>query len=315
MSNDLIQPQWPMQDMATWKKHKGLVCDQKDDKCIIDCHACGFKHVIPLPSFDDLKHEYSQNYYHIEKPLYIQRHQEDMAWWEIVYNERYDFFERILDVKDRRILDIGSGPGHFLLRGRERGWDTLGIEPSKQASDYSIGLGLNIINDFFTAEVADKLGIFNAIHLSEVLEHIPDPIDFLNRIYQMLDPSGLICISVPNDYNPIQFALSEFDDKKRWWVVPSHHLNYFSFSSLRSLLQRTGFQVLHEETSFPIELFLLMGDNYIDNDELGRLCHAKRKRFEMTMEKAGLGTIKREIYMSLAKKNIGRHIIMFARKR
>jgi len=42
----------------------------------------------------------------------------------------------------RRILDVGSGPGYFLLHGKNRGWQTLGIEPSKQAAEHGRKLGL-----------------------------------------------------------------------------------------------------------------------------------------------------------------------------
>ncbi len=42
------------------------------------------------------------------------------------------------------------------------------------------------------------------IHMNNVLEHIPDPHQFLMLAYEILKPAGLICITVPNDYNPLQ---------------------------------------------------------------------------------------------------------------
>ena len=61
--------------------------------------------------------------------------------------------------KKGSILDIGSGTGHFLKRGVNRGWDCNGFEPSKIASQYSRQtLGLNVINDFSMKKVVITLG-------------------------------------------------------------------------------------------------------------------------------------------------------------
>ena len=40
------------------------------------------------------------------------------------------------------------------------------------------------------------------------------------------------------------------------------------------------FDILHLETSYPLENFLLAGRNYVGNPALGRECHNERKAFE-----------------------------------
>jgi 2-polyprenyl-3-methyl-5-hydroxy-6-metoxy-1,4-benzoquinol methylase len=170
-----------------------------------------------------------------EKPLYLKRYQEDAKWWDLVYRDRYDSFEKLLPVGGRRILDIGSGPGYFLLHGKQRGWETLGIEPSSQAATHSRNLGLKIVEDFLNNKTASKLGDFDVIHMSEVLEHIPDPLGMMNIAKQMLRPGGVICVAVPNDYNPFQTALKKACGYKPWWVSPPHHINYFDCTSLQIL--------------------------------------------------------------------------------
>ena len=57
--------------------------------------------------------------------------------------------------------------------------------------------------------LTNKLDKFDVIHMSEVLEHVPDPIDTLRITYTLLKPGGLLCLSVPNDYNPFQNVLRE----------------------------------------------------------------------------------------------------------
>jgi hypothetical protein len=123
----------------------------------------------------------------------------------------------------------------------------------------------------------------------------------------------LICVGVPNDYNALQQA-ARAGGTQPWWLVPPHHLNYFDFTSLETLLKRVGLDVIETLTSFPMELFLLMGDNYVGNDTLGRECHARRKHFDLALEKAGLGEVRRKLYGALAKAGIGREAIIVARK-
>jgi len=296
----------------TWQGHTGLVLDSVKDFDVIDCEACGFKHIIPIPTAEEMEKVYREEYYSVKKPLYLERIKEDLDWWNIVYNERYEIFEELLPPHRRRILDVGSGPGFFLLHGKRRGWQTLGIEPSRQAAAYSRQLGLKIVEDFLTERTADQLGTFDVVHMHEVLEHIPDPRGMLQLVRDLLTPRGLICIGVPNDYNPFQYALRTVCGFEPWWVTPPHHINYFNSSSLSQLLSRSGFDIILREATFPIDMFLLMGDNYVDDDMFGRQCHGKRKRLEQNLDQAGLGVLKRRLYQILAEQDIGREIIVYA---
>jgi 2-polyprenyl-3-methyl-5-hydroxy-6-metoxy-1,4-benzoquinol methylase len=299
-----------------WGEHKGPIAASENGFDVIDCEQCGFRHIVPLPATEDLKETYEHDYYSQEKPLYIDRHREDLEWWDMVYGERYDILEKALPAHQRRMLDIGSGPGFFLLNGHRRGWQVKGIEPSRQACEHSRNvLNLDVDNDFFSDSTATGLGRFDAVHMSEVLEHIPDPAMLLTLVHGLLNEGGMLCINVPNDFNPFQKALSAHLGFKPWWVAPPHHVNYFDFESLQKLVERCGFEVVHKEATFPIDMFLLMGDNYVGNDPVGRDCHKKRKAFEHALAVAGLTTLKRDLYTALAGLGLGREITLFARKR
>ena len=72
-----------------------------------------------------------------------------------------------------------------------------------------------------------------------------------------------------------------------WWVFPPNHINYFSHDSLQELLRGCGYKIIHWTSSFPLDMFLLFGDQYVGNPKLGRECHNKRVKFEHLMEKHG----------------------------
>ena len=298
-----------------WNGHVGPVVASHNEFDVIECKICGFKHSIPIPTEDELEKVYQQDYYTQEKPLYIERNQEDLEWWNMVYTHRYEIIENHLPDKQRSMLDIGSGPGFFLLNGKKRGWKVKGIEPSDQAAEHCRELGLDIENIFFSEQTAVGLERFDAVNMGEVLEHIPDPASLLKLVHHQLNDNGMLCIIVPNDFNPFQIVLRDHLGFKPWWVAPHHHINYFDFDSLGKLVERCGFEVVHKESTFPIDMFLLMGDNYIGNDEQGRVCHTKRMNFEKAMNQSGSGKVLGNLYSALAQHAVGREVVMFASKK
>jgi len=130
----------------------------------------------------------------------------------------------------------------------------------------------------------------------------------------LLDSGGILCAGVPNDFSPFQIAARSALNTGDWWVAPPHHLNYFDFDSLGALLTRLGLKVAERTTSFPMEAFAMMGENYTSDPALGRACHNKRKKFDFAFEAAGLKETRRDFYRALAKLGIGREAVVIAVK-
>ena len=296
--------------------HRGDIIDRVNGYDVIHCDACGFRHVLQLPSAEELRSAYGESYYRDEKPNYVARAREDAEWQALAWEDRLSLFEELLERDPTRaysVLDIGCGPGWFLKAASDRGWKTQGVEPSTQAAAFAQSLGLDILNIMFDESSATITDHADVVHLNNMLEHVADPIGLLRLAIGRVRPGGLVCVGVPNDYNGFQEAVRA-GGSAPWWLAPPHHLNYFDFDSLTTLLERLGLEVLDAMTSFPMELFLLMGENYVGNDTLGRECHARRKRFDLSLEKAGLGHVRRRLYGALAKAGLGREAIIIARK-
>ena len=304
-----------MNRIKEWQNHTGPILDSVKEFDVIDCEDCGFAHVIPLQSEKEYARYYEEEFYQSQID-YIKNHTEDLEWWSIEHNEKYDLFDRALAERDpKRILDIGSGPGYFLRVGKDRGWDVTGIEPGKPAYQFSTEkLGLNIFNGLFSAENYIYFGQFDVIHMNNVLEHIPEPRPFLTLAYEIIEPGGLICVTVPNDYNPLQKVVVTYLKKDPWWVVPREHVNYFDCKSLSRLMLSVGFNIIYTTSSFPLELFLLMGDDYIGNSQIGRKIHGKRKLFDLAMYKTGNTGLRRQIYNKLSELGLGREITVIGKK-
>ncbi len=295
--------------------HKGLKVASRPGHDIVECESCGFKHALPLPRAEDMERAYREDYYASEKPTFLAHAGEDQAWAQLAQTDRLEIFESLLPPDRRRLLDIGCGPGFFLETAMRRGWLAHGIEPSRQAAAHARGLGAAITEGFFNSESAGALGTFDVVHLNNVLEHIPDPAHLISLAHGLLEPGGVICINVPNDFSPLQFAGMIATDATDWWVAPPHHLNYFDFESLTNLLDRLGFASAARTTSFPMEAFLMMGENYIGDAVLGRACHNRRKKFDLAFEAAGLKETRRAFYRALANVGLGREAVVIAVKR
>jgi hypothetical protein len=124
-----------------------------------------------------------------------------------------------------------------------------------------------------------------------------------------LNPGGLICIRVPNDFTEIQLSAQKHLNKKEWWIAVPDHINYFDFQSLHHLLEAAGFEVFYSQGDFPMELFLYMGEDYIGLPDVGKRCHQKRVNFDMTVP----GELRRRMYQALAAIGVGRNCLVFGR--
>jgi 2-polyprenyl-3-methyl-5-hydroxy-6-metoxy-1,4-benzoquinol methylase len=298
-------------DRITWQDHHGPVLASRNGYDVITCAVCGFAHAVPLPTPEELNAEYRERYYSDEKPTYLAHAREDQIWARLSQDDRLDVLERLLPSSRRRLIDIGCGPGFFLQTACARGWQGEGLEPSQQASDHARSLGLCVHQGFFSVERARTLGRFDAVHMNNVLEHVPNPLALLTAAFDLLEPDGVLVVGVPNDFSPLQIAAAA-QGLPHWWVAPPHHLNYFDFSSLSSVLEQLGFVLRERQTSFPMEMFLLMGENYTADAALGRDCHTRRKRFDLALAETGLNEVRQHFYRGLADAGLGREAIIFA---
>jgi SAM-dependent methyltransferase len=214
-----------------------------------------------------------------------------------------------------RVLDIGCGAGEFLGAFLQRGWDAVGVEPAWEYAEQARARGLQVVERILTPEFVPSLGHFDVVVLAHVLEHLPRPEEMLQLVRELLVTGGVFYCEVPNDFNPLQLAAREVHDLKPWWIALPDHLNYFTIDSLASFIESAGFEVVVKTTDFPVELFLLWGDVYVDNPEAGRAMHVRRCQFEQNLRRTGRGTLLRRLYDGIADIGVGREAIVCARKK
>jgi 2-polyprenyl-3-methyl-5-hydroxy-6-metoxy-1,4-benzoquinol methylase len=299
--------------MMNKPEHVGVEVAQRNTYSIINCENCNFIHAITQEGYNH-QELYKSHFYSEEKPNYIEDNKNDAEWWDLTYGLRVDQVDTLRLGKSKNWLDIGTGPGYFLDAAVRRMKNVVGIEPGQLAAEHAVSKGHRVINDYFTEKTSSGLGIFDGIHCSEVLEHVPDPLEFLKTIQLNMDSETILCTVVPNDFSLIQSIFTEDkNNDEKWWVDPPFHLNYFSKESLRKILEASGLRVIHETSMFPIDLFLLMGDDYIGNERKGREAHQRRKKLEFSFYKSGNIEILINLYEQMTKLGIGRELVFFSK--
>ena len=218
------------------------------------------------------------------------------------------------NLNSKRILDIGCGTADFIAFMKQHGWEVIGLELSSEGAAIAKSKDLEVYSlsiDEFLTKHPRYLSTFAVVTLLHVLEHVPNPVQFLNLVRKLLVGAGIVVIQVPNDFSELQLSAQQHLQKNPWWIATPDHINYFDLQSLHALLKQLGFEVIYSQGSFPMELFLLMGDDYVGNPEVGSACHQKRVRFEMAIP----GELRRRIYRALAAVGVGRSCLVFGRLR
>ncbi len=272
----------------------------------------GFYRISPTPTVETLRELYRHEYYRRDKPAYLEKTEAELDYWRLIWRVRLDAMAHALKGKGR-LLDIGAGGGFFLDLARELGWEVAGIEPSLQSVAYAKErFSLELFSGYLEDYPEDGGG-FNAVHMALVLEHVRDPVQFLETTLKLLNPWGILWVEVPNDFNVFQEIIVSALQKPRWWVVPEHHLNYFDFESLSALLRSLGTTELDRMASFPMEFFPLMGLDYVGNQALGAQVHQYRMNFEKNVLSRNPAALA-DLYRNLARQNIGRTCNLLVRK-
>lgn len=292
--------------------HAGANIAEKDGTQIVECDQCGFRHLIPIPSEEELSHFYERQYFDAHKPTYMKTDVAEDAYQSIAYADRLRGFTRL--TAGRKILDVGCGSGQFLAFAARAGWDCYGVEPSHVAAARCVELGLNVKQGSFEACSTKLDSDFDVVHLKNVLEHVRDPVATLRSARCHLKPGGVLYVEVPNDFSFEQEMGVRLLRESRSWISIPDHINYFNFKSLVRLVRNLGFEVRRRDTTFPMYVFLWVGLNFIRDRSAGAKAHRLRVAFELFLEKIGLSKLRRGTYRALALAGAGRTIILYCQK-
>ncbi len=210
---------------------------EKSGYGIAACAGCGLVFANPRAPEAKILARYSRDYFWNEylPSLGAAEGKYDLAQFDLRHAPLLGLMSE--RAPGKRLLEVGCGAGFFLKTAERAGWQVEGIELSDEAARFaSERLQLPIRRE--RAEDAPiAAGSFDAAAMFDVIEHLFDPRAVLTAIARALVPGGLMVISTPN-YESASRHLLGVD----WAVLsPLEHVYYFTETSLRRLLEVTGF--------------------------------------------------------------------------
>lgn len=197
------------------------------------CDKCGFVFLHPRMTPEDEKEFYEKTY----RSTYNKQEAEKL--WETSLPEAKDRVLRFMHLytKDSKILEIGCASGYFLFAIREHVKSVTGVELTTVFAHYARGRGLDVKGSL--DEVPDNSQ--DLIFMFHVLEHIEDPIRFLEQVKRKLSNKGKLIVEVPNVNDILVSTYKIKNHLDFYWEIA--HKYYFSKDSLKQVMDLAGYRI------------------------------------------------------------------------
>ena len=248
---------------ASWEKVNCPFCGSGDSSIYerygselqytyVLCKNCSLVYQSPRPTYDQhfIDAAYASYYQfsesvNLDDKTLIQHSSVEMFREEVENLLKYDKVRT-------NVLDIGSAMGTFLYAARPHYKRAVGLDVSAQLAAFAEkNTGATVfLKQFNEFEYPEK---FSLIHMSHVIEHVPNPVEWLNKAKTMLEKGGVLVINVPNKF-ALGFRMQHFfyklGLKKQFsstWSDPARipdHLYEPTVKSMKLLLQSNGFEIL-----------------------------------------------------------------------
>lgn len=229
---------------ACWICHgaaaKTVLCrvslDYGTEYDLLECSECGVMYVDPLPTQGELDAFYSAQYFDFEPHKYEGR--------GMAFARKY-----LRRGKPGRFLDVGCATGFFLNGVRKHsGWEVWGVDAAAPAVRFAAAtLGLDVrLGELM--DVRFPPASFDFVHVSNVLEHVRQPVAFLQECRRIIAPGGTLYLSVPNGFvdsrDLITFCRLEGPPARS----KSGHLFFLPRHTVLKVIHDSGFAIQRSRT-------------------------------------------------------------------
>ena len=206
----------------------------KDHMRIVRCAVCDLVYV--NPTFDETHYKSvyaSQAYQAIVRDLGINSHEYRVSRFGTERVGMMSQFLRVPAGRAPRFLDVGCSTGFVVEAAKTAGWEAIGIDLNPSAIEYGQSRGLDLRTVALEAG-GFAPGSFDAVGLFDVVEHLLDPGRTTKAAADLLAPDGILFLYVPN-YDSASRLLMGANAHFIW---PTHHLNYYTPSTIGDFLRR-----------------------------------------------------------------------------
>lgn len=213
---------------------------------IARCTDCGVMFTNPQPSDDQLAEIYNEHYFLGADSEEGRNSTREMK--RATAREYLAEIRRYGGATGGRLLEVGCGDGDFLVEAEEAGFIVTGVELAPSACDQARA---RLKHGEVVCGLLEKSGLeeesFDLCVLSDVIEHVRDPLAFLGEVHRLLKPGGAIFIATPSLDSWSAKML-----KQNWMEFKPEHLTYFDPQTIQTALLRTGYHEVIVQPGYKI---------------------------------------------------------------
>jgi 2-polyprenyl-3-methyl-5-hydroxy-6-metoxy-1,4-benzoquinol methylase/predicted RNA-binding Zn-ribbon protein involved in translation (DUF1610 family) len=220
---------------------------------ILRCGNCRLRRLDPIPTPKQYEIIYGDAYFSAQsgsaEGIDYERYRPDRIR---IYQHKLERL-KVRAPTARTLVDIGAGVGDFLNLCKNR-YDIHGLE----LSDYAVQQAKRKFGISIKQGPADSIAAFDRtfdiIHMHHVFEHLPDPTHFLQEVKKCMHDHTIFLFEVPHQFEELNFILLNLVRRPSYLkgLYAVHHPFFYTQSSLKRLLQNSGFDIL-DITSCPAE--------------------------------------------------------------
>lgn len=221
----------------------GTLKFSKNDFDYSSCNNCQTIFIDPCPdeiTFQKFYKESSSAKYWSSEFYKLTESSRKSLLWRPKFNFIKGHLDSVYDIYG--ICDIGCGYGAFLDIASEETNKSLliGIEPNNDLAKVCIQKNHRILNCFLNDVTVQELEIFDhplIFTCFELLEHLVDPISFLQSVYKLMKPGDYLFLTTLSSFG-IDISILGANSKS---ISPPHHILFINPISARILAKKVGF--------------------------------------------------------------------------
>ncbi|MBF2053172.1 MAG: class I SAM-dependent methyltransferase [Candidatus Sericytochromatia bacterium] len=277
----------------------------------------GYFELAQKPSEGELQQYYAEKYYQYEHSNYAKTYPEDeLKYFRAKIAQKYLALKSLSGSESGSLLDVGCGEGFTLAFFKEMGWQVTGVDYSRFGCQQ---MNPHCLDDLLAGDIylilhqlIEQHKTYDLLWISNVLEHVLDPLALLRTLQKLVSPAGYLIVQVPNDFSFFQnYLLQAKIISEPFWVAVPDHISYFTRTSLKRLCLEAGWSEQLVLADFPIDLFLLNEhSNYHHAPEKGKAAHLARVKLENLFHAHSPERTNR-FYQAMAELDFGRQITGF----
>ena len=229
------------------------------DYAVCICNNCGLHWLSPQPTDAELDKIYSNQYFLDEGAADIT---------EIVNNLKRAtaglYLKQLIadgsaSPDKLSLLEIGCGMGDFLLEAQSMGFKVSGLEVTDHLVEFANQrlAGPHVQKGFIETSNFQN-DSFDVVAFFDVIEHVRKPVDFIERVNDLLKKNGQAFIVTPSLDSWSANLLG-----KNWMEYKVEHLYYFNKKAITILLEKTGFHKIRFHPNYKILNFDYINRHFV----------------------------------------------------